>query len=97
MPYEQTLQTIARKLWANEQSRALKKEIQIEANARVAEPDRVKRRARLMLQSAAWLDMDKLIEHRPPIEDVGFWKRPTAPQRKLRLRTVRRVRLTWLS
>lgn len=40
------------------------------------------RRARMLLQSAGFLDVDKLIEYRPPEELVTFWKRPAAPQCK---------------
>jgi hypothetical protein len=25
--------------------------------------------------------MEKLIEHRPPLDKLGFWKRPAVPQR----------------
>lgn len=34
----------------------------------------------MLLQSAGFLDIDKLIEYRPPEELVTFWKRPVAPQ-----------------
>lgn len=27
-----------------------------------------------------FLDIDKLIEHRPPLDILGFWKRPAIPQ-----------------
>jgi hypothetical protein len=40
------------------------------------------RKTRMLLQSAGWLDIDKPIEHRPPIDGVSFWKRPSTPQRK---------------
>jgi hypothetical protein len=32
----------------------------------------LERRARLLLQSAGFLDIDKLIEHRPPLENLPF-------------------------
>ncbi|KAK4248896.1 hypothetical protein C7999DRAFT_13172 [Corynascus novoguineensis] len=42
------------------------------------------RRARMLLQSAGWLDIDKLVEYREPPEDVGLrlkiWNKPRAPQ-----------------
>lgn len=82
IPSDYVLQSIARKLLANEKSRALKKEIHIAANARIPERDTFRRRVRMLLQSAAWLDVDKVIEHRPPLNEVGFWKRPTQPQRE---------------
>lgn len=28
-----------------------------------------------------FLDIDKLIEHRPPLDKLSFWKRPAIPQR----------------
>ncbi|KAK0722628.1 hypothetical protein B0T26DRAFT_228208 [Lasiosphaeria miniovina] len=81
VPYEMTLQSLARKLYANDQSRALKEEILKAANnTALGREDKVKMRARMLLQSAAWLDMDKFIEHRPPLDELGFWKRPAPPQ-----------------
>lgn len=44
-------------------------------------PDR--RRARLLLQSLGLLDIEKLVEHRPPLDGFSFWKRPSVPQLKL--------------
>ncbi|KAF8536092.1 hypothetical protein BDD12DRAFT_852532 [Trichophaea hybrida] len=44
----------------------------------------VERRAKLLLQSAAFLDIDKIVEYRPPLLNFGFWKRPRVPQLKLR-------------
>ena len=78
------LQNIARKFIANSQSKMLKDQIKEGLKELPREEDRVRRRARMLLQSAGWLDIDKLIEHRPPIDDVGFWKRPMPPQRKLK-------------
>ncbi|KAI9768916.1 MAG: hypothetical protein M1840_004512 [Geoglossum simile] len=40
----------------------------------------IERRARMLLQSAAFLDIDKLIEHRPPLNNTSFWNRPAIPQ-----------------
>ena len=40
----------------------------------------LERRARMLLQSAGFLDIDKLIEHRPPLDNLSFWKRPGIPQ-----------------
>lgn len=37
-----------------------------------------------LLQSAGILDMEKLIEHRPPLDKLSFWKRPAIPQREHR-------------
>ena len=86
VPYEVTLQSLARKLYANEKSRALKEEIRKAANVTApGRGDKTKMRARMLLQSAAWLDMDKFIEHRPPLDELGFWKRPAPPQRESHL------------
>lgn len=82
IPKDATLQNIARKFRANEQSKSLKREIKTALEARVRDHDILKRRARALLLSAGWLDIDKLIEHRPPLDDVLFWKRPTTPQRR---------------
>jgi hypothetical protein len=32
-----------------------------------------------------FLDIEKLIEHRPPPDKFGFWKRPAIPQREFQL------------
>ncbi|KAJ4124157.1 hypothetical protein NW768_009511 [Fusarium equiseti] len=40
----------------------------------------IEQRARMLLQAAGFLDIEKLIEHRPPPEMLGFWKRPAIPQ-----------------
>jgi hypothetical protein len=45
-----------------------------------ATPDVLKRRARMLLQSAQFLDIDKIIEYRDPEKLVSFWKRPAPPQ-----------------
>lgn len=34
----------------------------------------------MLLQSLQLLDIDKLIEHRPPLDGLTFWKRPAIPQ-----------------
>jgi hypothetical protein len=38
------------------------------------------RRARMLLQAAQFLDIDKLIEYREPEKLMSFWKRPAPPQ-----------------
>ncbi|KAH7134603.1 hypothetical protein B0J13DRAFT_560762 [Dactylonectria estremocensis] len=37
-------------------------------------------RAWTLLQAAGFLDIEKLVEHRPPLGKFGFWKRPAIPQ-----------------
>lgn len=39
-----------------------------------------RRRARMLLQSAQFLDIDKVIEYREPENLLTFWKRPAVPQ-----------------
>ena len=72
VPYDQVLQSIARSLYASEKSRALKKDIRLAVDNRVVESEKGKRRARVLLQSAGWLDMDKFIEHRRPQTRLDF-------------------------
>ncbi|KAH7420192.1 hypothetical protein BKA64DRAFT_700188 [Cadophora sp. MPI-SDFR-AT-0126] len=36
--------------------------------------------AHTLLQAAAFLDVDKLVEHRPPLEKLEIWSRPRVPQ-----------------
>ncbi|PYH86892.1 hypothetical protein BO82DRAFT_397458 [Aspergillus uvarum CBS 121591] len=46
----------------------------------IASSSGIQERARILLQAAGLLDIDKLVEHRPPLEDLGFWARPAIPQ-----------------
>jgi hypothetical protein len=45
--------------------------------------DPVRRRARMLLQSAQFLDIDKFIEYRDAEEDPAVWKRPASAQLKV--------------
>ncbi|KAG4252959.1 hypothetical protein FPRO03_08408 [Fusarium proliferatum] len=45
--------------------------------------DPARRRARMLLQSAQFLDIDKIIEHREPEKALSFWKRPASAQIRL--------------
>jgi hypothetical protein len=40
----------------------------------------LQRRAKMLLQSAQFLDIDKIIEYRDPERLLSFWKRPAPPQ-----------------
>lgn len=40
----------------------------------------LRRRARMLLQSAQFLDIDKVIEYREPEKLISFWKKPATPQ-----------------
>ena len=77
--YINALQQHARDIHADHRSEALKAEIRKHLADR-PEDGLLERRARVLLQGAGFLDMDKLIEHRPPLENLPFWKRPAAPQ-----------------
>ena len=46
-------------------------------------------RAKMLLQAIGLLDIDKLIEYRPPLDNLSFWKRPAVPQ--LQLKTFNKV------
>ncbi|KAH7122169.1 hypothetical protein B0J13DRAFT_157170 [Dactylonectria estremocensis] len=43
----------------------------------------MQQRAWMLLQSAGFLDLEKLIEHRPPANKPGTWSRPAIPQLSL--------------
>lgn len=80
--YEEALHDRAWSMWAESGSAAIKEDIRIALDGRKRLPP-LKRRARMLLQAAGFLDIDKLIEYRPPEDGVSFWKRPSAPQLKL--------------
>lgn len=44
----------------------------------------LRRRTRMLLQAVGLLDIEKLVEHRPPLDNLSFWKRPAVPQLQLR-------------
>lgn len=43
----------------------------------------LRRRTRMLLQAIGLLDIEKLVEHRPPLDNLSFWKRPAVPQLQL--------------
>ncbi|KAH7323242.1 hypothetical protein B0I35DRAFT_500117 [Stachybotrys elegans] len=80
--YTSTLKKRAEDHYDELRSTALKQEVRI--LLRNEQPlDVVRRRARLLLQSAQFLDIDKLIEFREPNPTAGIWKRPAPPQLSL--------------
>jgi hypothetical protein len=81
--YIQNLRQSAELEAAEHQKARLKQEIR--DSLEYLQPDKApaRRRARLLLQSLGLLDIDKLVEHRPPLDDYSFWKRPAVPQLKL--------------
>lgn len=66
-------------IYAEIESNSLKKAVR-EALDAVEPLDVLQRRARMLLQSAQFLDIDKLTEYREPNEMLSFWKRPAPPQ-----------------
>lgn len=66
-----------------------KKSAQLKIAVREGMKDRstepiLKRRVRMLLQAAGFLDIEKLVEHRPPLDKLSFWKRPAIPQLHLK-------------
>ena len=45
----------------------------------------LRRRTRMLLQAIGLLDIEKLVEHRPPLDKLSFWKRPAVPQLQLHM------------
>jgi hypothetical protein len=81
--YDDALRAQARAIKTNMKSQAVKSSVRTNLPERKAR-SKLEHRARMLLQSAGWLDMDKLVEHRPPLpEMLKFWKRPTASQLRL--------------
>lgn len=63
--YTATLENRAWDILTDLKSERIKKSIRVPLHQRPT-PDALRRRARMLLQSAQWLDIDKLIEHREP-------------------------------
>ncbi|KAK6528282.1 hypothetical protein TWF281_009528 [Arthrobotrys megalospora] len=57
----------------------IKQAIESETSIRKREDD-IHRRTRMLLQATGLLDIEKLVEHRPPMDKMSFWKRPAIPQ-----------------
>ena len=72
----------SRDIQADRKSTALKTAVRSTLDCR-KHSQVTERRARMLLQSAGLLDIDKLIEYRPPEELLAFWKRPAIPQLSL--------------
>lgn len=77
--YEQALKDRGWNVFTEEKSAAAKEEIRAMLEQRDATP-LLRNRARLLLQGAGFLDLDKVIEYREPEDALGFWKRPAVPQ-----------------
>jgi len=69
-------------IFAEERSSALKEEMRMILEDR-KQLSILQERARMLLQAAGFLDIDKVIEYRPPEDSITFWKRPSFPQLRL--------------
>ncbi|KAM5353712.1 hypothetical protein ACJ41O_000362 [Fusarium nematophilum] len=77
--YEEALKDRARDIFASMKSQRIRDEIRSSLDDR--KPlDPARRRARMLLQAAQFLDMDKIIEYREPEQSLSFWKRPAPAQ-----------------
>lgn len=77
--HERILQNIGWDMFTEMKSLFIKETIHDSlANRQPIEP--LKRRARMLLQSAQFLDIDKIVEYREPEESLSFWKRPAPAQ-----------------
>ncbi|KAM5363050.1 hypothetical protein ACJZ2D_012235 [Fusarium nematophilum] len=77
--YEEALQDRGWDMFADIKSQHIKESVRASLLSR--KPlDPVRRRARMLLQSAQFLDIDKVIEYREPETALSFWKRPATPQ-----------------
>ncbi|KAI1122935.1 hypothetical protein F5Y10DRAFT_286645 [Nemania abortiva] len=83
--YIEALQQSALAMASDQKSSQLKGAIRQAIESRPHE-DKARRRTRMLLQAVGFLDMEKLVEHRPPLDELSFWKRPAIPQ--LRLQSV---------
>ncbi|PNY28891.1 Uncharacterized protein TCAP_01186 [Tolypocladium capitatum] len=77
--YEEALEDRGWDLFAEMKSNRIREEVR-ERLANREVDDVLRRRARMLLQAAQFLDMDKVIEYREPEEQLTFWRRPAPPQ-----------------
>ncbi|UNI16984.1 hypothetical protein JDV02_003366 [Purpureocillium takamizusanense] len=77
--YEEALKNRGWDMFAEMKSNAIREELRERLESRPID-DQVQRRARMLLQAAQFLDIDKVIEYREPEKLLTFWKRPAPPQ-----------------
>ncbi|KAH7238087.1 hypothetical protein BKA59DRAFT_557632 [Fusarium tricinctum] len=80
--YDEVLRGRGWDIFANLKSQSIKGAVRTSLSERKL-LDPARRRARMLLQSAQFLDIDKIIEHREPEEALSFWKRPASAQIKV--------------
>ncbi|KAH8587283.1 hypothetical protein B0O99DRAFT_556899 [Bisporella sp. PMI_857] len=77
--YKEALHAQALDISAESSSSALKGAVRMKLEE-IQQITTLENRAKMLLQSAGFLDIDKLIEHRPPLHNMSFWKKPSVPQ-----------------
>jgi len=84
--YEEALKDRTWGYAAEKMSVAVKADIRagLEMRADGKKESVLKRRAKMLLQACAFLDIDKVIEYREPEALMSFWKRPAVPQLDLK-------------
>lgn len=78
--YVQALHHSVQDAMAEQKSAQLKAAIRQTMDGQTSEESLVRRRARMLLQAIGMLDIEKVIEHRPPLNQSSFGKRPAVPQ-----------------
>ncbi|KAJ3542509.1 hypothetical protein NM208_g4061 [Fusarium decemcellulare] len=81
--YDEVLRGRGWDMLANMKSQRIKESIRSSLNDGKKPEHPVRRRARMLLQAAQFLDIDKIIEYREPEEALSFWKRPAPAQIKV--------------
>ncbi|KND89961.1 hypothetical protein TOPH_05340 [Tolypocladium ophioglossoides CBS 100239] len=77
--YEEALEDRGWDLFAEMKSNGIREEVRERLASRRVD-DVLYRRARMLLQAAQFLDIDKVIEYREPETRLTFWRRPAPPQ-----------------
>ncbi|KIN07110.1 hypothetical protein OIDMADRAFT_67317, partial [Oidiodendron maius Zn] len=80
--YILALEQSAQGVITEQKSSQLKAEIR-QALGKQESESLLRRRTRMLLQAIGLLDIEKLVEHRPPLDNLSFWKRPAVPQLQL--------------
>ncbi|TGJ84461.1 hypothetical protein E0Z10_g4333 [Xylaria hypoxylon] len=81
--YLEALHQKAQDMASDQRSSRLKTAIRQAIEHRPNE-ETIRRRTRMLLQAVGFLDIEKLVEHRPPLDELSFWKRPATPQLELK-------------
>ena len=80
--YDESLQHRGWDFHAEKESGIVKQQVRAILDQR-PDVDVLRRRARMLLQAGAFLDIDKAIEYREPEPILSFWRRPAVPQLKI--------------